>query len=51
MLQEMLTISLFLMPDTTFMKILSFSRQSLSGTLYTLSFEIHKILVFSKKYS
>ena len=48
MLQEILTIFLFLISGTTFIKILSFRRRSLIGTTYILTIAIQKILFFSE---
>ena len=48
MLQEMLTISHFLISGTTFMRILSFRPRSLSRTTWTVTFKMQKIFLFSK---
>ena len=48
MLQEMLKTSLFLILSTTFIRIISFRRRSLTETTYILTFAIQKILVLLK---
>ena len=48
MLQEMLKTSLFLISSTTFIRIISFRRRSLTETTYILTFAIQKILVLLK---
>ena len=48
MLQEMLKTSLFLILSTTFIRLISFRRRSLTETTYILTFAIQKILVLLK---
>ena len=45
MLQEMLKTSLLLILSTTFIRLISFRRRSLTQTTYILTFAIQKILV------